>query len=119
MSKHQYLVRKCHWKSRQNFIELSADCVFSFLGIGSKTKTWNWRNVYCKLFYCKLHFPSFKQRSSKAALVHMSSSHFLGSAVVLKKEATTPIFHLKKKQKLNEKNVKKIFYCILTFILSF
>ena len=39
VSKHQYLISKHHWKSRENFIELSADSTFSFLGIGSKTKS--------------------------------------------------------------------------------
>ena len=46
VSKHQYLISKYHWKSRENFIELSADSAFSFLGIGSKTKLRDWRKVF-------------------------------------------------------------------------
>ena len=46
VSKHQYLISKYHWKSTENFIELSADSAFSFLDIGSKTKSWDWWKVF-------------------------------------------------------------------------
>ena len=46
MSKHRSLISKYHWKSRKSFIKLSADFAFSFLGIGSKTKSRNWRKVF-------------------------------------------------------------------------
>ena len=98
-----------HWKSRKNCVKYSADFAFSFLGIRSKTKTWNWWKVYCNLFYCRLHFPNFKQRSSKAALVHMPSLEFGQDLFfVLKKEATTPIFHFKK-AKTKQKKIRKMF----------
>ena len=32
VSKHEYLISKYHWKSRENFIELSADSFFWFFG---------------------------------------------------------------------------------------
>ena len=41
VSKHRYLISKYHWKSRKSFIKLA----FSFLSIGSKTKTRNWRKT--------------------------------------------------------------------------
>ena len=50
MCKHQYLISKYHWKSREDFIELSADSAFSFLGIGLKTKTRNWRETFYNMF---------------------------------------------------------------------
>ena len=60
--KHQYLIRKYHWKSRENFIELSVDSAFSVLVIGSKTKTRNWWKVfYIKFFFGKLDFLNFKK----------------------------------------------------------
>ena len=48
----------------------------------------------------------------------MSSSQCLGSVFILKKEATTPIFNFKKKQKLNEKNSEKDFLLDIAFILN-
>ena len=50
VSKHQYLISRYHWKSWENFIELSADSAFSFLSIGSKTKTRNWRKTFYNRF---------------------------------------------------------------------
>ena len=50
MSKHQYLISKYHWKSREDFVQPSADSRFSFLGIGSKTKTRNWRKTFYNMF---------------------------------------------------------------------
>ena len=73
MSKDQYLISKYHWKSRENFIELSADSAFSFLGIESKTKK-GICGKFLEHVYWKSHFPNFKQKSSKAALVHMAAS---------------------------------------------
>ena len=61
MSKHQYLIRKYRWKSSENFIELSVDSAFSVLGIGSKTKTWNWRKDFYIKFFGKLDFLNFKK----------------------------------------------------------
>ena len=61
VSKHQYLIRKYRWKSRANFIELSADSAFSFLGIGSKTKTRNWQTVFYIVFYHRLDFLDFNK----------------------------------------------------------
>ena len=65
MAKHGHLISKYHWKSRVNFIKFSVDSAFSFLGIGSKSKTQNWWKVFYDMFYCKLDIPNFKQRSSK------------------------------------------------------
>ena len=59
--KHQYLIRKYNWKSRENFIELSVDSAFSVLVIGSKTKTRNWRKVFYIKFFGKLDFLNFKK----------------------------------------------------------
>ena len=52
---------------RKKIIKLSADSAFSFLGIGSKTKTQNWPKVFYNRFYRKLGFPNFKQRSSNVS----------------------------------------------------
>ena len=50
--KHQYLIRKYHWQSRENFIELSVDSAFSVLVIGSKPNTRNWwKDFYIKFFW--------------------------------------------------------------------
>ena len=46
VSKRRHLISKHHWKSRENFIKLSADSVLSFSVIGRKTKTRNWRKVF-------------------------------------------------------------------------
>ena len=66
-----------------------------FLGIGSKTKTENWRKVFYNMFYLKLDFPNFKQRyqrSSKVAYVYMVAFiAWLGLVSVWKKEAAIPI----------------------------
>ena len=76
MFKHQYLVNKYTERVDKSFIKLSADSAFSFLGIGSKMKTWNWQKMFYSMFYCKLDFPNFKQRyqrSSRAALIYIAA----------------------------------------------
>ena len=60
--------------------------------------------------------------SSKGLLklsTHACVIAWLGSAFILKEEATIPIFYgFYKKQKLNEKKCEKSFYCMLTLFLS-
>ena len=56
MSKQQYLISKYHWKSRKNFIELSVDSAFLFLGIRSETKTRNWRKSFYNMFVANYTF---------------------------------------------------------------
>ena len=48
-------------------MKLSADSVFSFLGVGLKMKT---RKVFYNMCYSILGFPGY-QRSPKVAYVHM------------------------------------------------
>ena len=108
MSKHQYLISRYHWKSWENFIELSADSAFSFLSIGSKTKTRNWQKTFYNRFIA-----NYTSLTSTRGLESCFSTHalflvWLGSVFLLKKEVTTPIFHFKKvfitkKQKLNQR----------------
>ena len=50
MSKYQYLINKCYWKSKENVTNLSANSAFSFLGIGPQMKTRNWRKIKFELF---------------------------------------------------------------------
>ena len=84
MSKHQYLISKYHWKSRESFIELSAISAFSVLGVGSKTKTRNWRKIFYNMFIASY------------------------TSLVLKEEATSTIFHFKK-TKIKRKKCEKDF----------
>ena len=44
----------------KNFKNISANSTFSFLAIGLKTKTRNWRKVFYNMFYHKLDIPNFK-----------------------------------------------------------
>ena len=61
MPRHQHLISKYNWKTRENFIKLSVDSAVLLLSIGPKMKTQNWRKVFYNVFYRKLDFPSFKQ----------------------------------------------------------
>ena len=107
MSKHQYLISKYHWNSRENFLELSADSTFSFLSIGSKTKTRNWWKTFYNRFIANYTSLTSTRGFESCFSTHAFFLVWLGSVFLLKKEVTTPIFHFKKflitkKQKLNE-----------------
>ena len=88
-------------RAGKNFIKLSADLAFSFLGIGSKTKTRNWRKAFYNMFYHKLGFPNFKQKQqsySKVAYVHMPDLQLVYDLFLFRKEeATIPIYNFKTK----------------------
>ena len=63
MSKHQYLISKYHWKSRESFIELSA--IFRVFGFRCRVKNENAKLAenFLQHVYRKLHFPGFERRS--------------------------------------------------------
>ena len=118
MSKHQYLISRYHWKSWENFIELSADFTFSFLSIGSETKTRNWRKTFYNRFIA--NYTSLNStRGPQKLLYYTCLLHSLVRiCFCFEKKKPLLLFFISKKQKLNrKKNVKKIFYWILTFIL--
>ena len=118
MSKHQYLISRYHWKSWGNFIKLSADSVFSFLSIGSKRKTRNWRKTFYNRFIA--NYTSLNStRGPQKLLYYTCLLHILVRiCFCFEKKKPLLLFFISKKQKLNrKKNVKKIFYGILTFIL--
>ena len=120
MSKHRYLISKYHWKSRKSFIKLYVDSVFSFLGIGPKTKTWNWRKFFYIMCYRKRDFLKFKKREqrsfSKGVKVLRKYDCFvawLRSVFCWKMKATIPPL-----KEVNERKCKKCFCRILILILS-
>ena len=51
----------------KNFIRLSAESAFSFLGIVSERKKRNWQKVFYNTFYRKFGIHNFKQRPSNVA----------------------------------------------------
>ena len=106
MSKQQYLISKYHWKSRKNFIELSADSTFLLLGIRSETKARNWRKTFYNMFIASYTF-----LTPSRGLIKLLYTCLLHSFIMIcfrfKKEAITSIFHLKKakiKRKKREKD---------------
>ena len=83
-------------------------------------KTQNWKKVFYNMFYRKLDIPNKVRKSCLSA--HACFVALLGYLLILKKEAAT-IFYFKinpltAKNGKTEKNMKKIFFCILTLILS-
>ena len=117
MAKHQHLISKYHWKSRENFIKLSADSAFSFLGIGSKTKTRNWRKVFYNMFYRKLDITNLKQRSSKVEYTCLLHSLARICFYFERRSNYSYISFFKKflkiLAKLKWKKCEKSFYCML------
>ena len=118
MPTYQYLISKYHWKSKRNAINLSADSAFSFSGIGSKTKTWNQRKTFCIMFVTS-YTSLTRSRGLIKLLQYTCLLHsFIMICFCFKKKKPLHLFFISKKQKLNEKNVKKILYCISTLILN-
>ena len=111
VSKHWYLINKYHRKSCKIFVILSAGSAFSFSAIGSKTKTWNWRNVFY-MFYYKLDLPNFKQRSLKLFEYTCLFHSLVGICFYFQKWSHHfyPSFQNWKNKSCRRKNVKKRFY---------
>ena len=77
MSKYQYLTSKHHWKNNENVINLSADSAFSFSGIGSKTKTRNWRKVF-KTFRIPIYTSLTSSKGLQSLLKYIRSISDMG-----------------------------------------
>ena len=107
-------------KVGKRFMQFSADSAFSFLGIGSKKKRRNWREVFCNMFYRRLDFPNFKQRQQrfcKAAYLHMPTLQLCQDLFLFEKRkllflSITGFFYKKKfYKKMSLKNLKSLRKC--------
>ena len=117
MSKYKYLISKYHWKIWKIFRSFRAFCVFVF-----RYRVKNENVQLARNFLQHVFLANYTSLTSCRGLLELLWYTFLPYSLVRScfcfEKGRHFLFFISKKQKLNKKNVKKIFYRILTLILS-